>query len=712
MIVSLKNFKSWEDATFEISDKGITLISGNSGCGKTSVLQAIHFALYGKGTKVVRIGSTSCRVELDVGEMHIVRTKKPNRLVINNTYEDDVAQEIINKKFGKNFTIVSYVEQESFSSVVHMTPQSRLQFLETFAFDDVDICSVKEKLRVKVQDAESRVKVASSMYTSCVESVKGVNEPVECEKPLEEKKDLGDVVKTLGVLRNKRDDLDVLQKKYVDCQKSVEMLQNIEREIDDVERNISDVGFPGYDVVEKARTVVSLWKKSVEYSDLCKMCDEVLSSEMSEYTLKVDDLRKKVWNEETRTKNMNRLKYLREQSVENKKFLEITSRREELQKYEDEYVRVLPESGCSVTCPSCNVDLSLVGSTLYKAKVVPESKERLAQLQSYHDEYVRISMQNYKYVDINEELEMLENEASDQTHLERELSKVNVFRPSKYLESIISKRDSLVVCKVVTDEEYRESLDILKKHEGNYELYKHLMTKLTSLNMERDKIVPSKRYSDVSEEIREVTERILQYENEFVYVQDLNRKWSEYEVYKKEKKVYDESRERVDSCLKVLRDCEENLRKVYAIKQIVSQSESMCLESTISTINIHAQQFLDLFFPLHPMTARLTPYKEVKKGRDVTSKPQIDITIQYNGNDTELDSLSGGERARVSLAFTLALAEIHRSPLIMLDESISSLDHESTVNVLSAIKEVLTECTVLCVSHQATEGIFDNVITI
>ena len=86
------------DKSFEFGNDGITLISGPSGCGKTSILRAIFFVLFGEGNKVQHYGKTSCSVELEFEDLKIVRTKRPNRLVVNEVYEDDTAQEIINKK--------------------------------------------------------------------------------------------------------------------------------------------------------------------------------------------------------------------------------------------------------------------------------------------------------------------------------------------------------------------------------------------------------------------------------------------------------------------------------------------------------------------------------------------------------------------------------------------------------------------------------------
>ena len=50
MKITLKNFRCYTDSTFDFGTKGITLLSGISGTGKTSIMLGIHFALFGSGT--------------------------------------------------------------------------------------------------------------------------------------------------------------------------------------------------------------------------------------------------------------------------------------------------------------------------------------------------------------------------------------------------------------------------------------------------------------------------------------------------------------------------------------------------------------------------------------------------------------------------------------------------------------------------------------
>ena len=81
-------------------------------------------------------------------------------------------------------------------------------------------------------------------------------------------------------------------------------------------------------------------------------------------------------------------------------------------------------------------------------------------------------------------------------------------------------------------------------------------------------------------------------------------------------------------------------------------------------------------------------YKLLKKLKKL-QKPCINITIEYKGMECDLGMLSGGELARVVLAYTLALSEIFNTPLMLLDECTASLDQDLTSDVFEGIREHL-----------------------
>ena len=72
--------------------------------------------------------------------------------------------------------------------------------------------------------------------------------------------------------------------------------------------------------------------------------------------------------------------------------------------------------------------------------------------------------------------------------------------------------------------------------------------------------------------------------------------------------------------------------------------------------------------------------------------------------------LSGGELSRIILAYTLALAEMFNTPLIMLDECTSSLDADTSEIVFDAIKENFNNKLIIIIAHQVVKGHFDNTI--
>ena len=78
----------------------------------------------------------------------------------------------------------------------------------------------------------------------------------------------------------------------------------------------------------------------------------------------------------------------------------------------------------------------------------------------------------------------------------------------------------------------------------------------------------------------------------------------------------------------------------------------------------------------------------------------------------DIDFLSGGQRDRINLAFTLAFSELVDNRILLLDECISSLDSETTDTVIETLKEKYKGKLIICVAHQVNTGMFDEVVFI
>ena len=186
------------------------------------------------------------------------------------------------------------------------------------------------------------------------------------------------------------------------------------------------------------------------------------------------------------------------------------------------------------------------------------------------------------------------------------------------------------------------------------------------------------------------------------------KKIEEYNKYQDEYAKYKEWSTKIRD----LTETEQKARQQYSaatlLKDKILQAESLAIQNIVNSINIHAQEYLDLFFPDHPIVVRLLPFKTTKK----SVKPQINLEIDYKGMEADLNMLSGGELSRVVLAYTLALCEIFNSPIVMLDECTASLDADLTSTVMEGIKKNFGNKLVIIIAHQVIEGDFDRQINL
>lgn len=142
-----ERFKGYETLDFETPIKGITLLSGESGTGKTSILDALSFSLYDSKSKIYPWSSKGTRkpqptwVEITLDDITIRRQKRSNLLQVtikNETFEDQIAQNIINQKFGNStlWNVASYMRQGSLCGFFGMMSSDKLKFFhELISFD-------------------------------------------------------------------------------------------------------------------------------------------------------------------------------------------------------------------------------------------------------------------------------------------------------------------------------------------------------------------------------------------------------------------------------------------------------------------------------------------------------------------------------------------------------------------------------------------------
>ena len=231
MIIQFKNFKCYEDKTIEILDKGMVLISGPSGSGKSTIFQGVLFCLYGIGTKVTTYNKKSCFVSIEYNDLFIKRTKTPNRLTVfdkksNKTYDDIIAQEMLNGIFSNVFKNTSYMDQNIYSSFILLSPLEKLLFIEKFAFKDINLEIIKENLKKLIKDRHNKMLTSQGELTSIQTLVDNTNKPEEVKFPIKCKKSL--IPKVIKNENIKHKNGSILIKR------SMLSLTNINKEISDI----------------------------------------------------------------------------------------------------------------------------------------------------------------------------------------------------------------------------------------------------------------------------------------------------------------------------------------------------------------------------------------------------------------------------------------------------------------------------------------------
>ncbi len=808
MKIRMKDFLCYSDSTFDFGESGVALLSGPSGAGKTSILRGIFFALFGEGNKLQACGSTSCRVELEFDGVKIIRTKRPNRLVVNDVFEDESGQNLIDKMFGETFKISGYIQQNNLNSFILMSPIDKLAFLEKFAFRDVDLAKIKARCKAYItQTSDALVAVGSQldMARKVLEKMELIEEkifPLKCKKSEREKSIKNENIKLKNchtlinrsarnakIIREEISDTRVLE---ATLKARTEALLNLEKNLLVLDDEITKSVYIGDDELKSLessltdviamRDIKTLEKqikidleklkkmKEDEETIMNKRLEECIETEWKEYSKEdlastIEDMKKclidvtKIQALKDDIKNLSCV--CLEKHETNKKELETMET--ELEKAQSLYDKLLAQQS-SYSCPSCSVKLRLVNEELIMTSAevieadldalkdeISKLKRNISRLQKIvRDEENKIDRKNTNESEIDKiastyeelpsleevrgDLEYLRNYQAIQTELEKKKKNLekdikegnfssSYFTFKKGVEKMEIKLNSLRE-KIgnnmpdTDEEELRELInnqkqkrDIMCSAKKRREETSNDITNCKKV-LENASEKHIKDYGNVKD-LKELERNVLIEEDNLRELEIKKKKHEENLKGVEEWERYKSSLENYRNWELKVKELEEEEKvavKEHAsatkLKDKILEAESMAMINIIDSINAHARVYLDCFFPVDPISVNLQTFKETKK----STKPQINIEIEYKGMESDLNMLSGGELSRVVLAYTMALAEMFNTPLLLLDECTASLDQELSEIVFSAIKENFNGKMTLLIAHQVVTGSFDKII--
>lgn len=798
MKLKFKNFRCYTEKEFDFGEGGLILLSGPSGVGKSTIFHGIDFALYGKGKKPQTFGQRSCKVELEIDNLKIVRQRCPNLLIVIDTltdeeYQDEAGQGIIDERFGTNFNITSYIQQNAEKSFFLMNPTDKITFLEQFAFQGVELDKIKGRCNAEIKKANTRLTQVSSQLAILNENFQTTVKPQKVPFPLKgankEKAIKNETVRLENAktrIKKAERSIEKFVEKLTEAKiaeseaKNRETrLVNLQEKITSLEKEKSDISYEGDEMLKKYEENLNQILKHKELITVKKRyiqektrLEQLEKAEKEQIQTELTRISSQLWKgpsheeakqtKEDYEKLVDDLRIIEKQKLYISKFVVNRAKVEEEEKrlvknreLLGELQEKLPKLRLQdelYECPACTTRLRFQDNALHlfeeelpeadetaddvarkiatlvktntkleqflveereKMRKIGEAKKEISEIESRYEELLPLK-------EAESVFEETENYLSSNLDLEKNKKKLESLKG--FSPPLISLRKQLVELEqrisgsekiLVGGESEEEVRNAISQQKNRKSLLVQLEKQLVKCKSEFEELrgeneTVGESVAELAKNLSDQKDSLQKYRTDLELHQANLGAVEKYREYIEKITEYKKRAKQITELRDDEQDAKKELSAVSILKEKLLQAENLAISNFIESINVHAQGYLDLFFPDDPISVRLLPFKETKK----SVKPQISTFIDYKGMEASPDMLSGGELARVVLAFTLALAELFNAPLLMLDECTASLDQEATSVVMEGLRANFSNRLTVVIAHQVVSGNFDRQIAL
>jgi len=664
--IILENIRSYERVEVDFPD-GSILLSGDIGCGKTSILLSIEFALFGlqpgqKGTALLRngkdVGKVEMHFEVEGNQIIVERTLKRGKsvsqdyaaLTLNGEKKEMAVTELKSrilellnypKEFSKKqnvlYKFTVYTPQEEMKQIILQDAQTRVNTLRhIFGIDKYK--KILESVSVVTLKIREEKRVKEALVSNLEEDRLLV---------VSKKKEVEEMKLNLGKLKM------IYLEKSNARKKIEEDVKGLLEKIDEKNNYIKEI--------EKTKIMVSSKK---EFLSNNKKNMDILEREIQEFKkLEFDESKIQIFEEEILTLKKEKEKF-------DLKRLEIVGEISTLNSKNEEAQKLHEKMSSLEVCPTClqNVDAIYRSNILNKAhNDLSSNKKRLEEL------FIQKESISSKIKEIDINISLKQKNLTDLKILKMKLQTVN----EKNLRLEDLKTSNLAFEK-----------DVLLLEEHLQELNDFLLS-----FSKFDKLYALKK-QDLENSSRE--ERMAE-----IKVAELNREREVFSKHIEELKERVKKTEEIKSKLNYISELENWLSKKFApLISYVEKNVMIALRNEFSSL------FKEWFSML------------VSESFNVYLNEDFTPVIEQQDYELDYAYLSGGERTAIALAYRLALNQVINSliskiktkDLVILDEPTDGFSDQQ----LDKMREVLDELDVgqlIIVSHeQKIEGFVENVI--
>ena len=670
--LTLENIRSYRNRTINFPE-GSILLSGNIGSGKTSLLLAIDFVLFGlrkgnlSGNGLLRKGKDEGFVELnfEIEDKNIIIRRNLKRskdkimqvsgfISIDSNKEElspvELKQRVLtlfnypaesltkSKSLIYNYTV--YTPQEEMKSILLSKSEERLNILRrVFGIDKYKRVLENSKILV------SKLKERKKEFLLLSSDLEELNKEKE-SKSLR-------VSEISNELNNSKEKLSKIRIELEDKRKNVELLEEKENKRANLRRDLEILNNKLESFVnQRIRNKHSIENLGLEINELEKELkdDKILDSES--FNKKISDVEEDVRRIEIENREIN------------KKIGEFEFIINNSNKLKEEIISLN-------SCPVC------------KQKVGKEHKHSIEEIENLKLKDANKLIQEYKNKEIKNS-EVLSELKIKLDELRKEKNKIEVIKIKK--DNLESKRRNLENLNSEQDKIKRDIGEINSQKIGLNQLLENLPD-------------VSESYNKLKLELSEVSELEKRFTSDIL-------------VNEREIKLINERVLELDSEIKKKLDFKEKIVK-YSEKISFIEGEFGSL------VSLMEKQFMK---KVHSDFDSLFKdwFKILVDNEDLEISLSYDFNLKIlqNGYDIEYDHLSGGERTAAALAYRLALnqiintlmSDINTKDLLILDEPTDGFSSEQ-VDKLRTILEDLDIKQIIIVSHDPKiESFVDSVI--
>jgi exonuclease SbcC len=664
--IQIENLRSYEKQEINFP-KGSTLLSGDIGTGKTSILLAIEFALFGlqpgqKGTSLLRSGTETAKVvlefEIEGQNIIIERTLKKAKTInqdyasikINDERFEGSVTEIKNKVLG----LLEYPSE--FSKKTNLlykftvyTPQEEMKqiILEP---KDIRLNTLRHVFGI---DKYKRIEENSLLLTSKLREKIRINEGMLLDLELN-KENLKQKQEEFIELKEKS------EKAMQNHEKAAQVRVEKEKTMQEIQEKINEKKILEN---EKSKSQILISEKNQQIT--------TLNNSIKTLAMQVEEARKISFSEQDFNTLNERIKFQENKHDElQREYINIISniKTQELKKKETEELK--NKISRLQRCPTCLQEVS----EGYKSNIFSRVDSEAQEIQKNINELNLKKNQLTEQIDsVKKNLENFKKQKSESELLK--LKSENLKEKEQRIIEIEAQKSSII-----------KDLEMLKKLVIQLEI----------------SIQEYLRYDQIFMDISGEVEKARQNENNFAIKKaEINK-----EIQFSEKQILD-----LEKQIKQKEKLKENTEKLRQLEYWVSEK---FLELVLFTEK-------QVMFTLKEEFSKLfSRWFAILVSDELSAKLDDNFSPVIEQQDYELDYsfLSGGERTAIALAYRLSLNQVINSllskiktrNLVILDEPTDGFSSQQLDKMRDVLQQLKTEQLIIVSHEPKIEGFVDNII--